>query len=102
SKPDKVLFPDPGITKAELARYYERVAPAMLPHVRDRPLNLWLYPNGIDGKGFLRQQIHDHYPDWIRRVKVRQKGGSVTHEVAENAETLGYIAGQHFITPPKW
>src|SRR5438128_635059 len=102
SKPDKVLFPDSGITKAELAGYYERVAPAMLPHVRDRPLNLWLYPNGIDGKGFLRQQIPDHYPEWIRRVKVRKKGGSVTHAVADNTETLVYLAGQDCITPHMW
>jgi bifunctional non-homologous end joining protein LigD len=102
SRPDKVLFPDPGIDKAEFAAYFERVAPVMLPHVKGRPMNLWLYPNGIDGKGFLRQRIPDHFPDWIRRVTVAKKGGSVPHAVADRRETLVYLAGQACITPHVW
>ena len=102
SKPDKVLFPDDGITKRDLAEYYERVAPVMLPHVKGRPLNLWQYPDGIDGKSFLRQQIPGHFPDWIARVEVPKKGGSVTHAVADRKETLVYLAGQACITPHVW
>jgi bifunctional non-homologous end joining protein LigD len=102
SKPDKVLFPDPGITKGELAEYYERVAPWMLPHLKDRPLNLWLYPDGIDKQGFLRQAIPPYFPDWIRRVTVKKKGGSVTHAIADSADTLVYLAGQGCITPHAW
>jgi bifunctional non-homologous end joining protein LigD len=102
SKPDKVLFPGDGITKAELGAYYERVAPFMLPHVKGRPLNLWQYPDGIEGKSFLRQQIPKHFPDWIARVEVSKKGGSVTHAVAQKKETLIYLADQACITPHVW
>jgi len=102
SKPEKVLFPDDGITKADLADYYERVAPVMLPHVKGRPLNLWQYPDGIDGKSFLRQQIPRHFPDWIARVETPKKGGTVTHAVAEKRDTLVYLAGQACITPHVW
>jgi bifunctional non-homologous end joining protein LigD len=101
-RPDKVLFPDDGITKAELAEYYERVAPAMLPHIRDRALNLWLYPDGIAKRGILRQQIPDHFPDWIGRVETRKKGGTVTHAVVNDADTLVYLAGQACVTPHIW
>jgi bifunctional non-homologous end joining protein LigD len=102
SRPDKVLFPDPGVTKAELAEYYERVAPAMLPHLRERPLNLWLFPDGIEKRGILRQQMPDHFPEWIRRVTTPKKGGSVTHAVCNDADTLVYLAGQACVTPHNW
>src|SRR5947207_14849186 len=103
SKPDRVLVTDDGITKAELGSYYERVAPFMLRQIKGRPLNLWLYPDGIRGKSFLRQQIPKHFPDWIQRVTVKKRGGgSVTHAVAENVETLVYLADQACITPHPW
>jgi bifunctional non-homologous end joining protein LigD len=101
-RPDKVLFPDDGITKAELAGYYERVAPLMLPHVRDRALNLWLFPDGIDKRAIVRQQMPGHFPDWIGRVEVPKKGGTVTHAVVNDADGLVYLAGQACITPHTW
>jgi bifunctional non-homologous end joining protein LigD len=101
-RPDKVLFPDDGITKADLASYYERVAPAMLPHLKGRPLNLWLYPDGIAKRGILRQSIPNHFPDWIPRVEVPKRGGSVVHAMAGSADALVYLAGQACITPHVW
>jgi bifunctional non-homologous end joining protein LigD len=102
SRPNKVLFPDPGVTKGELAEYYDRVAPHMLPFLKDRPLNLWLFPDGIEKQGFLRQSIPNHFPDWIPRVAVKKKGGSVTHPMADSADALVYFAGQACITPHSW
>jgi bifunctional non-homologous end joining protein LigD len=101
-RPEKVLFPDSGVTKADLASYYERVAPEMLPHVGDRALNLWLFPDGIEKRPIVRQQMPDHFPEWIGRVTVPKKGGSVTHAVVKDAAGLVYLAGQACITPHIW
>jgi bifunctional non-homologous end joining protein LigD len=100
-RPEKPLFPD-GTTKAELAGYYERIAPAMLRHLADRPLNLERYPDGIDGPRLWQQQAAGHFPDWIRRVEVPKEGGTVEHVVARDAATLVYLAGQACITPHCW
>ena len=61
--PDKVLFPDDGLTKADLAEYYAAVAPAMVPHVRDRPLNLWRWNSGIDHDVVVQQAIPKGAPE---------------------------------------
>jgi bifunctional non-homologous end joining protein LigD len=101
TRPDKPLFPD-GTTKADLAAYYERIAPAMLPHLADRPLNLERYPEGIDGPRLWQQQAAGYFPSWIRRVAVPKEGGTVDHVVARDAATLVYLAGQACITPHCW
>jgi len=77
SHPDKVLFPDDGLTKADLADYYEAVAPAMLPHVRNRPISMLRFTDGIDGEGFFHKNVPDYYPAQIRRVKVEKRGGTL-------------------------
>lgn len=99
SHPDKVLFPESGITKADLARYYERIAPTMVPLVRDRPITLVRHPSGISGKGFFQKNTPDHYPDWIPRVELKKKGGVVQHCIVDQAATLVYFAQQNVITP---
>jgi bifunctional non-homologous end joining protein LigD len=101
--PDKVLFPDDGVTKEDLARYYERIAPAMLPHLRDRPLHLQRFPDGIEGEEVQQKQAPRYFPDWVRRVQVpRKRGGSVDHVVCDDAATLVYLAGQACTTPHVW
>src|ERR1041384_3409932 len=77
SNPDKVLFPDDGITKLDLAHYYEAVSRAMVEHTRDRPLNLWRWNNGIDKDVVVQQAIPKGAPEWVRRVPVpRRRGGA--------------------------
>jgi bifunctional non-homologous end joining protein LigD len=100
--PDKVLFPDDGITKADLASYHERVAEWMLPHVRGRPVSMQRFPDGIGGKGFFHKDVPDYFPDWIRRVEVPKSNGSVRHAVISGADTLVYLVGQNTITPHVW
>jgi bifunctional non-homologous end joining protein LigD len=102
SHPDKVLFPSIGATKGDLVGYYERVAEQMVPHVRDRPISMQRFPDGIDEPGFFHKDIPDYYPAWIRRVKVRKRGGELTHALISNADTLIYIANQNCITPHVW
>jgi bifunctional non-homologous end joining protein LigD len=75
----------------------------MLPHVRDRPLNLWRWNSGIDGQRVVQQEIPRGAPDWVRRVEVeRRRGGSVTHALANDADTLRWLANQNCITPHVW
>jgi bifunctional non-homologous end joining protein LigD len=102
SRPEKVLFPQAGVTKGDLAAYYERVAEQMLPHVRGRPISMQRFPDGIDGYGFFHKDVPDHFPEWIRRVEVRKRGGTVTHAITSDADTLVYLADQACITPHVW
>jgi bifunctional non-homologous end joining protein LigD len=103
SNSDKVLFPADGITKEDLARYYAAVAGAMVPHVRDRPINLWRWNRGIEEELVVQQAIPKGAPDWVRRVTVsRRRGGDVTHAVGGEAATLVWLANQNCITPHVW
>ncbi|MGH1489810.1 MAG: non-homologous end-joining DNA ligase [Acidimicrobiales bacterium] len=99
SHPEKVLFPQSGITKADLANYYRAVGPTMTRYVRDRPITLVRYPSGIQGKGFFQKNTPDHYPDWIPRVELVKKGGVVRHCVVTHPAALVYFAQQNVITP---
>jgi bifunctional non-homologous end joining protein LigD len=101
SRPDKQLFPG-GETKADLARYYESVAEAMLPHVARRPLNLERYVDGIEGERLIQQRAGKYFPAWIARAETPKKGGAVEHVVARDADTLVYLAGQAAITLHRW
>jgi len=103
SQPDKVLFPDDGITKADLAAYYASVTEWMLPHLRDRPLNLWRWNAGIDGQRVVQQDIPKGAPDWVARVETpRRKGGSNCHMLCQDADTLRWLSNQNCITPHVW
>ena len=100
--PDKVLFPDDGITKGELASYYEAVAPLMLPHIRARPVTMERYPAGIGAKGFMHKDVSRGFPDWLERVEVPKKGGTVHHPIVCDTRSLLWITNQNCITPHVW
>jgi bifunctional non-homologous end joining protein LigD len=103
SHPEKVLFPEDGLTKADLAGYYGSVAKWMVPHVRDRPLNLWRWNTGIGGRLVVQQDIPKGAPDWVQRVETpRRKGGSIEHVLCQDADTLRWLANQNCITPHVW
>jgi bifunctional non-homologous end joining protein LigD len=100
--PDKVLFPDEGITKGELAAYYDTIAPAMLPHIIDRPVTMERYHRGIDEKGFFQKNVAKGFPPWLERVEVPKKGGTVHHALVTEARSLVWLANQNCITPHVW
>lgn len=103
SSEGKVLFPGVAKTKGDLIAYYDRIADVMLPHLRDRPLTMQRFPNGIGETGFYHKNIPDHFPDWIDRVRVTRKaGGHVTHVICRNKATLVYLADQACVTPHIW
>ena len=101
TKPGKRLFPD-GTTKADLAGYYEAVADVMLPHIHDRPLNLERYPDGVGGHKIFQQHMPDHFPGWIASATVAARDGEVRHVVADDADTLVYLANQGAIALHAW
>jgi bifunctional non-homologous end joining protein LigD len=100
--PEKVLFPDDGITKGELAAYYESIAPAMLPHLRARPVTMERYPAGIDKKGFWQKDVSKGFPEWLERVEVPKKDGTVHHPLVANIAALLWVANQNTITLHVW
>jgi bifunctional non-homologous end joining protein LigD len=100
--PEKVLFPDDGITKGDLASYYEAVAPVMLPHIRNRPVTMERYPAGIGSKGFWQKDVSKGFPAWLERVEVPKKDGVVHHPLVTDARSLLWIANQNTITPHVW
>lgn len=100
--PEKVLFPDDGITKGELASYYASVAPVMVPHIRARPITMERYPAGIGAQGFLQKDVSKGFPEWLERIEVPKKGGTVHHALVRDARSLLWLANQNSITPHVW
>jgi bifunctional non-homologous end joining protein LigD len=99
---DKVLFPEPGITKGDLIEHYKSVAARMLPHVHDRPMAVVRYPDGIDAVSFFQQNAPAHTPSWIKRVTVPKEGGEITHLVCQDEQTLIYLANQAAVVLHTW
>ncbi len=87
---DKVLYPKAGFTKAQVIDYYTRVAPVLLPHLRDRPLTLKRYPNGVEGEFFYEKQCPKHRPEWVRTEPVWSRHAKRTIEfcVTDDLATL--------------
>jgi bifunctional non-homologous end joining protein LigD len=100
--PDKVIFPDEGITKGELARYYETMAAVILPHLRGRPLTMERYPAGIDAKGFWQKDVSKGFPEWLQRVEVPKKNGVVHYPVVTDLRSLMWITNQNTVTQHVW
>ncbi len=90
----KVLYPESGFTKGQLIDYYVRVAPVMLPHVRERPLTMKRFPDGVEGKSFFEKHIPSHAPDWVQSVNVGSTDGKdvISYAMANDLPTLAWAA----------
>ena len=102
SHPEKVMFPDCGITKGELAGYYELVAPFMLPHLAGRPVTLERFHKGIGEKGFFQKNVEKGAPAWLERVAVPKNDGIVNYAIVRDARGIKWLANQNCITPHVW
>ena len=102
TNPDKALFPDDDITKSDLIDYYRRIAMTMLPYMRERPVVMHRFIQGIKGEGFYQREAGDYFPHWIRRTVMKKQDGSTSYVVCNNAATLVYLAEQDCITPHVW
>ena len=100
--PEKMMFPDVGITKGELASYYETISPVMLPHLQRRPITMERFHRGIDAPGFFQKDVSKGFPEWLERVEVPKHGGTVHHPIVTNTEGLLWLANQNSITIHVW
>jgi len=100
--PEKLMFPDDGITKGDLAGYYEAIAPVILPHIKGRPITMERYPSGIGKKGFWQKDVSKGFPDWLERVEVPKKDGVVHHPVITDERSLLWVTNQNTITQHVW
>ena len=100
--PEKILFPGEGITKGELASYYEKIAPVMLPHIRRRPVTMERYHQGIGLPGFFQKDVSKGFPEWLKRIEVPKHGGTVHHPIVNDIRSLLWVANQNSITIHVW
>ncbi|MGQ0571197.1 MAG: DNA ligase D [Armatimonadota bacterium] len=94
TNPNKVFWPAEGYTKADLIAYYEAVAPLLLPYLRDRPLVLTRYPDGIAGKSFFQKDAPDFVPAWVRTERIYSKDAErdINYFIVNDVRTLRYVA----------
>ncbi|NNE96055.1 MAG: ATP-dependent DNA ligase [Acidimicrobiales bacterium] len=103
SSPDKILFPDPGITKIEVVEHFQRVAPRMLDFATGRPLTLQRFPRGINAKGFMQKNAAEYFPPSIERLEVpKREGGTTVYPVVTDPADIAYLANQNTITFHMW
>jgi bifunctional non-homologous end joining protein LigD len=100
--PDKLLFPADGITKGDLAAYYEAVAPLVLPHLKQRPVTMERYPAGLGGTGFWQKDVSKGFPPWLKRVRVRKKDGWLHYPLITDVRSLLWVTNQNTITQHVW
>src|ERR1700735_2231693 len=91
---DKVLFPQSGFTKGQLIDFYVRVAPVMLPPLRERPLTMKRFPDGLEGKSFFEKHIPSHAPEWVASVDVSASDGQdvIPYAMVNDLPTLAWAA----------
>lgn len=103
SRPGKVLFPDDDITKKDLVDYYRKMAGQLLPFLKNRPLVMHRYPDGIFESSFYQKEVPDYFPEWIDTVEIDLRGnGKSSMVMCNNEATLLYLASQASITPHIW
>jgi bifunctional non-homologous end joining protein LigD len=100
--PEKMLFPDDGITKGDLAAYYETMAPVIVPHLRWRPVTMERYPAGIAEKGFWQKDVSKGLPAWLQRVDVPKKDGVVHYPLITDTRSLLWMTNQNAVTQHVW
>src|ERR1700739_4616054 len=91
---DKVLYPKAGFTKGQVIDYYIRIAPVLLPHLRDRPLTMKRYPNGVDAQFFYEKNCPSHRPKWVKTATVWSEGNNrmMDYCLAQDLPTLVWAA----------
>jgi bifunctional non-homologous end joining protein LigD len=91
---DKVLYPKAGFTKGDVIDYYRNVAPTLLPHLKDRPLTMKRYPNGVDEEFFYQKEAPKHRPPWVKTVPIWSRGNKrdINFLLVNNLSTLIWIA----------
>lgn len=104
TNPEKILFPKSDIAKEQLIQYYTKIAPHMLPLIKDRPVTLRRYPEGITHEGFYQKNAADYYPNWIKTAQFQKQTGTgtVSYVLCQQQATLVYLANQAAIELHIW
>src|SRR5438045_98508 len=103
SNPDKVFFPERGLSKGDVVRYYLDVADCALPHLRRRPFHMKRYPNGVDGEFFHQKRVPSNHPPFVDEVFVRfPSGHSTVFAIVDNAEALAWVVNLGCIELHTW
>src|SRR5947208_6710655 len=109
SSPDRVLYPEDGITKGDVFEYYKQVGPTIVPHLRDRPFTMKRYPHGITGEVFFQKQAPKGMPDWIptRQFRTWPRGGKgetrlVDFPLVNSREALLWMVQMHCVDMNAW
>ena len=85
----KELFPQDHITKGDIIQYYHDIADIMVPHMKNHPITMQRFPNGIAEEGFFQKNISDYFPSWIKSVPIKkQEGGIVRYALCNDPATL--------------
>ena len=95
---DKILFSKSGITKNDLISYYEKIAEYFLPFLKNHPLTMQRFPQGITEEGFFQKNAPQYFPEWIKTEEIRKIGGWVNQVICDNNDTLLYLVNQYVIT----
>jgi bifunctional non-homologous end joining protein LigD len=103
-KLDKIFFPGDGITKGDVMDYYEKVSGYILLHLKDRPITMQRFPEGIDESGFYQKEVPDYFPDWIDRIEVEVESEEEGQKqvIVNKKATLIYLVEQACITFHVW
>ena len=101
---DKIYFPEPGLTKGDLVRYYLEVADCVLPHIRSRPMQMLRYPDGVDGFFFYQKRVPDPHPDWLETVHIVFPGSGRTADfpVVTDPASIAWIVNLGCIDLHTW
>ena len=98
---DRVVFPESGLTKGDVLEFYSKVADKLLPHLKDRPVTVERYPDGVGEKKqhFWQKNSPEYYPKWIERLKVKDEDGKVVnYAIVNDLRSLLYLANQNALT----
>jgi bifunctional non-homologous end joining protein LigD len=104
TNPGKVFWPDEGYTKSDLIEYYDAVAPWLLPYLKDRPLVLTRYPDGIKGKSFFQKDAPDWIPSWVKtaRIHAHDVNRDIDYFIVNDRESLRYVVNLGTIPLHLW
>ncbi len=103
SNPDKILYPDAEVTKKDIINYYMEISDLMMNHLRDRPLTLKRFPDGIGKKGFYQKEKPEYFPEWISSKKLeRKEKDKIEMVIADKKATLAYLANQACLVMHPW
>jgi DNA ligase D len=104
TNPEKVFWPEDGLTKGDLVEYYRAVSPALLPHLRNRPLTVKRYPNGIEGETFFQKNAPKGTPEWVRTVKLPAESAKrdVDYVLCNDRRTLLWLGNLASIELHPW